>query len=70
MVADIRAFRNSVIWWLGGLAVLLAVGLAVLIRWGLRPLRRVRDDLRKIREGDLSHLEGDYPSEIERWSRT
>ena len=65
MVSDIRAFRNSVVWWLGGLAVLLAIGIALLMRWGLRPLRRVRDDLRKIRDGDIQHLEGDYPSEIE-----
>jgi len=65
MVDDIRAFRNSVIWWLGGMAVLLAVGIALLMRWGLRPLRDVRDDLRKIRDGDIQHLEGEYPSEIE-----
>ncbi len=65
MVGDIDAFRNSVAWWLGGLAVLLAIGIALLMRWGLRPLRQVRDDLRKIREGDIAHLEGDYPSEIE-----
>ncbi len=65
MVSDIRAFRNSVIWWLGGLAALLALGIALLMRWGFRPLRRVRDDLRKIRDGDIRHLEGDYPSEIE-----
>jgi signal transduction histidine kinase len=65
MANDIHAFRNSVIWWLGGLAVLLAIGIALLIRWGLRPLRQVRRDLRKIREGDIPHLEGNYPSEIE-----
>ncbi len=65
MTSDIRAFRNSVIRWLGGLAVLLAVGIALLMRWGLGPLRHVREDLRKIREGDIGHLEGDYPSEIE-----
>jgi signal transduction histidine kinase len=65
MVDDIRAFRNSVSWGLGGLAVLLAVGIAVLMRWGLRPLRDVRDDLRKIRDGEIQHLEGNYPTEIE-----
>lgn len=65
MVADIRAFRNSVIWWLGGLALLLAVGIAALLRWGLRPLRRVREDLKRIRDGDILRLEGDYPSELE-----
>jgi len=65
MVGDVRAFRNSVVWWLGGLAALIAIGIALLVRWGLRPLRQVRRDLRKIREGDIAHLEGDYPSEIE-----
>jgi signal transduction histidine kinase len=65
MRADIRDFRNSVIRWLGGLAILLAFGIAALVRWGLRPLRRVSEDLSKIREGAIQHLEGDYPSEIE-----
>lgn len=65
MTEDIRDFRRSVIRLLGGLAVLLALGIALLVRWGLRPLRRVRDDLSQIREGALKHLEGDYPSEIE-----
>ncbi len=65
MVRDIGAFRTSVATWLGGLAVLLALGIAALIRWGLRPLRRVREDLSKVREGQIQHLTGDYPSEIE-----
>jgi signal transduction histidine kinase len=65
MVEDIRDFRNSVIRWLGGLAILLTFGIMLLIRWGLRPLRRVREDLSRIRDGNIEHLEGDYPSEIE-----
>lgn len=65
MAEDIRAFRNSVIRWLGGLAALLAIGLALLLSWGLRPLRRVRADLAKVREGEIEQLAGDYPSEIE-----
>jgi signal transduction histidine kinase len=63
--ADIAMFRNSVIRWLGGLAVLLAVGIVLLLRWGLRPLRQVGEDLNKIREGQIAHLEGEYPSEIQ-----
>jgi signal transduction histidine kinase len=65
MVEDIRGFRNSVMRWLGGLALLLAIGLAGLVRWGLRPLRRVSEDLGRIREGEIRHLEGHYPAEIE-----
>ena len=45
--------------------MLLAIGIAALMRLGLRPLRQVSDDLRKIREGEIQHLEGVYPSEIE-----
>jgi signal transduction histidine kinase len=65
MITDIRAFRNSVVRWLGGFAVLLMIGIAILVRVGLRPLRRVRQDLGKAREGEITHLEGFYPSEIE-----
>ncbi|MBA3516190.1 MAG: histidine kinase [Rhizobiales bacterium] len=65
MTEDVRAFRNSVIRVLGGLAVLFALGTALLVRWGLTPLRGVRDDLNKIREGEIGHLEGRYPREIE-----
>lgn len=65
MIEDVRAFRNSVIRVLGGLAVLFALGTALLVRWGLRPLRGVRDDLNKIREGEIGHLEGNYVREIE-----
>jgi signal transduction histidine kinase len=64
MVRDISAFRNSVIISLGAFAVLLALGIALLMRWGLRPLRRVREDLSKIRAGEIPSLTGDYPSEI------
>jgi signal transduction histidine kinase len=65
MLEDIASFRSSVIRWLGGLAVLLALGMVVILRWGLRPLRRVREDLNRIRDGEIGHLEGYYPSEIE-----
>ncbi len=65
MAWDISAFRNSVIVWLGGLAVLFAIGIALLMRWSLRPLRRVRDDLGNIRDGKIQHLTGEYPGEIE-----
>jgi signal transduction histidine kinase len=65
MTRDIGDFRNSVAVWLGGLALLLALGIAFLLRWGLRPLRRVREDLNKIRDGEIENLSGDYPSEIE-----
>ena len=65
MLRDVTAFRNFVIVSLTGFAVLLALGIALLMRWSLSPLRRVRRDLGKIRDGDIHELAGDYPSEIE-----
>ena len=66
MIADIRGFRNSVMRWLGGLAVLLTLGTALLMRWGLTAVAaRARRTCDKIRDGDIPHLEGEYPSEIE-----
>jgi signal transduction histidine kinase len=46
-------------------ALFLALGAALLIRFGLRPLRDVRAALRRVRLGDSASLEGDYPIEIE-----
>lgn len=65
MNADIRAFGTAVVAMLGGFAVMLAIGTGILVRWGLRPLRTMRSDLIKVREGELRHLPGDYPAEIE-----
>jgi signal transduction histidine kinase len=65
IVEDVSNFRSSVIRWLGALAVLLAAGTALLMRWVLRPLRRVRDDLKRVRRGEILQLEGDYAAEIE-----
>ncbi|MBT5229467.1 MAG: GHKL domain-containing protein [Methylococcales bacterium] len=35
-----------------------------ILRWGLRPLHQVADDLKSIQMGDKSALEGEYPSEL------
>lgn len=65
ILRNVYAFRNSVIAWLGGLALLLTLGIALMMRWVLRPLRQVREDLSRVRDGQIQHLTGDYPSEIE-----
>ena len=65
MRADVLAFGTAVVVMLGGFALLLAVGTALLMRWGLRPLRTMRNDLNKVREGEIRRLPGNYPAEIE-----
>jgi len=62
--AQLASYRGSLLRWLG-LAALLLVGLQLLImRWGLRPLSALADDLEGVEEGALTRLDGDYPVEV------
>jgi signal transduction histidine kinase len=64
LASDVARFGAVVALTLAAFAALLAVGTALLIRFGLRPLRDVRRALRRVRRGDAAHLEGRYPAEI------
>ena len=64
MAAEITRFRFVVISTLAIFAALLAVGMAGLVRFGLRPLREVRDALKQVDLGEKTSLEGEYPEEI------
>jgi two-component system, OmpR family, sensor histidine kinase PhoQ len=57
-------FRRSLFTYLGGLGVLLLALLLATLRWSLRPLRRVADDLVRVERGERERLSGDYPLEL------
>jgi len=57
-------FRTSLWGWLGVMALLMLVAQLFVLRWGLRPLREVADDLSAIEHGKQQSLKGDYPSEL------
>jgi two-component system sensor histidine kinase PhoQ len=62
--AQIDSFRASLWGWLGGMAAVLLLVQGLILRWGLRPLRRVESDLQRIDQGEADHLEGSYPKEL------
>ena len=64
MAAEIGRFRVVVFSTLSIFAGILAVGMAGLVRFGLRPLREVRDALKLVELGEKDSLEGEYPEEI------
>lgn len=64
LASDVARFTAVVAATLSAFAVLLAFGTALLIRFGLQPLRDVRRALRRVRRGNATHLAGDYPAEI------
>jgi two-component system sensor histidine kinase PhoQ len=61
---QIAAFRNTLMLWLGGAALLLLVAQGLVLRWGLRPLRQVAEALTEIESGRSEQLQGCYPREL------
>jgi signal transduction histidine kinase len=65
MREQIAGFRASVILTLSVFGVGLVVATMIQIRWGLRPLDRVRRGLAQLRSGKETRFEGEFPREIE-----
>jgi len=63
-LAEVNKFRTSLWSWLGGVALLLLVLQVLLLRWGLSPLRRLAQDLKRIEAGASEQLSGAYPREL------
>lgn len=62
---QIAAFRTSVVVTLSVFGIGLIIATLIQIRWGLRPLDRVRYGLAQLRSGKETHFEGPFPAEIE-----
>lgn len=67
--AEIREFQSSLWFWLGGLALLLSLLQYLLLRWGLRPLKVLADDIACVEAGKQHSLGEQYPAEIQALSR-
>ncbi|RMF09230.1 MAG: sensor histidine kinase [Alphaproteobacteria bacterium] len=66
---QIAAFNRTLAWWLALLGAILLLTMAIQVRFGLRPLRRIRESLGAIRSGRARRLEGSMPKEIEPLAR-
>lgn len=62
---QVRAFNQTLTWWLAILGLILLTTMAIQVRYGLKPLRRISTALSAIRTGESSKLEGEFPREIE-----
>lgn len=63
--AEQSAYRQQLWRWLGLLAVLVILTQALILKWGLRPLKALAGDLRLIESGAEPQLTGEYPREIQ-----
>ncbi len=73
MSTDLESFDKQIVqyratlWgWLLAMAVLLLISQALILRWGLSPLRKVGDELNRIENGRQEDIEDTYPHEIKR----
>lgn len=57
-------FQRSLWYWLGGTGLMLLIAQAFILRWSLRPLNDVANDLDAIKSGDKKRLSKDYPTEL------
>ncbi len=76
IITDLKSFNKQIsqyrktLWsWLLGMAALLLLSQALILRWGLRPLRNVGAELNKIERGQQEKIEHAYPQEIEKLTR-
>jgi two-component system, OmpR family, sensor histidine kinase PhoQ len=73
IMTDMKSFNKQIgqyrktLWsWLIAMAVLLLISQALILRWGLSPLRKVGAELNRIEIGEQEQIQEHYPQEIER----
>ncbi len=63
--SELQAFRSGLWRSLGATGFILVLAQLVLLTLGLRPLRRITQDISGIESGKLERLEGNFPKELE-----
>lgn len=63
-LVEIRAFRQHLWGWFVAPVVVLLLLQWIILRWSLRPLRKVVEELSEIETGRSEHLAGEYPDEL------
>ena len=73
IITDLKSFNKQIsqyrktLWsWLIAMAALLLISQALILRWGLSPLRKVGAELNRIEIGEQEQIQQHYPQEIER----
>jgi len=62
--AQVRAYRRTLVIWLGGGAVVLLILQGAVMRWSLKPLRHLVRELAEVEDGQRERIEGRYPDEL------
>jgi two-component system sensor histidine kinase PhoQ len=61
---QLSEYRHTLWWWLGATALSLIVLQILMLRWGLKPISGLIDDLSSVQQGEADSLSGCYPQEL------
>ncbi|HWU68365.1 MAG TPA: ATP-binding protein [Stenotrophobium sp.] len=61
---QLRIFRRTLWSWLGGAALTLLLVQTLVLRWSLRPLRKLTHELQGVESGRQAQIDGLYPIEL------
>ncbi len=61
---QIASFRQQIVGWFVGLALLLIATLALLLRWLLKPVRRLEGEIKEVEAGTRDQLGEGWPREL------
>ncbi|HEU5136333.1 MAG TPA: ATP-binding protein [Steroidobacteraceae bacterium] len=62
--AQLASLRQQMVGWFVGMAVLLVATLALLLRWLLKPVRRLELEIKEVEAGTREHLGDAWPREL------
>ena len=65
LTPELQAFRRGLWQSLGLAGLILVLAQVILLALGLRPLRRISEDISGIESGEIDRLEGNFPIELE-----
>lgn len=63
---QIKKYREDLWGGLGVMGLLLLITQMLVLRWGLKPMQHVSDELAAIESGEQENIEGTYPQELKR----
>jgi two-component system sensor histidine kinase PhoQ len=61
---QVASFRQQLIGWFAGLALLLVAALALLLRWMAQPVRRLEREIKQVEAGERETLGDAWPQEL------
>jgi len=62
--AQLANFRQQLVGWFATIAVFLMATLALLLRWLLKPVRRLELEIKEVEAGKREHLDDSWPREL------